>query len=228
MEDFEFRELRADELEVRVAREVGQNKDKVELLVYKDSRCDMRILDETVGKKNWSVKYQREGETLLGGIGIYVQEHNAFIFKWAAGAESNIEAIKGEQSDALKRAGFVWGIGRSLYSAPRIIVKGTKYDSFKVTRIDYENGAISSLEIENSAGDVVFLYENFEVKKIEEKKIDKGELLRSVCSELKAEEPEYKNELKRFYYYYIDKVLEWDFLSEKIVRKKWDAWKERV
>ena len=46
----EFRKLRADEIDCRVA----QVKDTgVTLLLYKDARCDMNILDETVGSMNW-------------------------------------------------------------------------------------------------------------------------------------------------------------------------------
>lgn len=121
----EFRNLRADELEVRVGRKF--NNGKVELLVYKNSRVDMAILDATVGNDNWVVQYKREGETLLCGIGIYCEKHKAFVYKWAAGAETTFEKTKGEQSDALKRAGFVWGLGRSLYSAPKIIVSCADY-----------------------------------------------------------------------------------------------------
>ena len=41
-----FRALRADEIEARVStvKESGMS-----LLLYKDARCDMRILDETFG-----------------------------------------------------------------------------------------------------------------------------------------------------------------------------------
>ena len=45
-----FRLLKANEIDVRVAmvKESG-----VSLLLYKDARCDMNILDETVGEMNW-------------------------------------------------------------------------------------------------------------------------------------------------------------------------------
>ena len=38
------------------------------------------------------------------------------------GIESNTEKEKGQASDAFKRAGFNWGIGRELYTAPFIYV----------------------------------------------------------------------------------------------------------
>ena len=45
-----FRDLRADEIDVRL-QSVKQN--GLVLLLYKDARCDMNILDETVGAENW-------------------------------------------------------------------------------------------------------------------------------------------------------------------------------
>ena len=44
-----FRLLRADEIECRVSRVTASG---VALLLHKDARCDMRILDETVGAYN--------------------------------------------------------------------------------------------------------------------------------------------------------------------------------
>lgn len=45
----EFRLLKADEIEARVATCTEKG---VSLLLYKDARCDMNILDETVGPLN--------------------------------------------------------------------------------------------------------------------------------------------------------------------------------
>lgn len=52
--DLTFRELRADEIQVRVAMAKPNG---VSLLLYKDARCDMKILNETVGKQNWQRKH---------------------------------------------------------------------------------------------------------------------------------------------------------------------------
>ena len=51
----EFRNLRADEIEVRVQSiKVRDGKPPgLVLLLYKNARCDMNILDETVGAENW-------------------------------------------------------------------------------------------------------------------------------------------------------------------------------
>ena len=45
-----IRELRADEIEVRVG---VVRKNGISLLLYKDARCDMNILDETFGITGW-------------------------------------------------------------------------------------------------------------------------------------------------------------------------------
>ena len=46
------------------------------------------------------------------------------------GTESNIEQEKGQASDAIKRAGFMWEIGTELYTAPQIKVDLTPNDIY--------------------------------------------------------------------------------------------------
>ena len=57
-----FRDLTANEIEVRVSRVTNAG---VELLLFKDSRCDMRILDETVGAENWQNEFYEQKGTLF-------------------------------------------------------------------------------------------------------------------------------------------------------------------
>ena len=45
-----IRDLRADEVEVRVGRVTQKG---ATFLLYKDARCDMNILDETFGMFGW-------------------------------------------------------------------------------------------------------------------------------------------------------------------------------
>ncbi len=216
-----FRNIRADELEVRVA----EKKDGyMNVLVYKDSRVDMRILDETVGNDGWIVQYKREGDTLLCGIGIYVEKHKAFIYKWAAGAESNYEQVKGEQSDALKRSGFVWGIGRALYSAPKIRIPETN-SKLSVSKIEYsEDDKITDLELVDRKGNVVFNYVNGRIVPIQE--INRADVLKAVCSEFK-EAGENTEQLKKFFYYYQDRCENFDTWNTNLVRKLWEKWKAK-
>ena len=112
-----MRPLRPDEIEVRV----GQVFEKgVSMLLYKNARTDMQILDETYGAMGWQCKYKEVKGNLFCAIGILSPEYDEWVWKEDCGTESNTEKEKGEASDAFKRAGFRWGIGRELYTAPRI------------------------------------------------------------------------------------------------------------
>lgn len=109
-----MRALRPDEIEVRV----GQVFEKgVSMLLYKNARTDMAILDEVYGAGNWQCDYKEVKGNLFCGIAVFEGD---WVWKWDCGTESNTEKEKGEASDAFKRAGFRWGIGRELYTAPFI------------------------------------------------------------------------------------------------------------
>lgn len=115
-----FRDLRADEVDCRIAM-VGKNGNGLSLLLYKDARCDMNILDETVGPINWQREHYECKGNLFCRIGIKCGDE--WVWKSDCGSESYTEKEKGEASDSFKRAGFNWGIGRELYTAPFIWVK---------------------------------------------------------------------------------------------------------
>ena len=153
-----FRLLNADEIECRISM-IKEN--GLSLLLYKTARTDANLLDETVGEFNWQNDFKLVDGVLYGGIGIF-DGHDDFIWKWDAGTESNTEAEKGRASDAFKRAGFKWGIGRELYTAPFIwitadkceIKNGKCYDKFYVSEIGYnEKQEIVSLSIFNEKRD---------------------------------------------------------------------------
>ena len=117
----EFRTLYADEIECRVGT---INEKGFTVLLYKDARCDMNILDETVGNDNWQRDHKEVKGNLYGGVAIWDDAKKQWITKWDCGTESNTEKEKGESSDSFKRACVNWGIGRELYTAPVIRVKG--------------------------------------------------------------------------------------------------------
>lgn len=94
----EFRQLTADELEARVAT-VSAN--GVSVLIYKNARVDMNILDETVGQLNWQRDHKEVKGRMYCGIGIYDMDKDEWVWKWDCGTESNTEAEKGESSDFL-------------------------------------------------------------------------------------------------------------------------------
>lgn len=169
----EFRLLRADEIEVRVAK-CTQN--GVVLLLYKDARVDQNILDETVGSMNWQRRHNRDNANCV--VSLWDDEKKMWIEKEDTGKESNTEAEKGLASDSFKRACFNWGIGRELYTAPFIWVnasdceiKGSNgkcacYDKFSVEKILYdERKNIVALSIKNTTkGKRCFMVDNREPK----------------------------------------------------------------
>jgi hypothetical protein len=113
-----FRGLRPDEIDVRVGSVSAKG---VSLLLYKDARCDMNILDETYGPEGWQRKHEVINGNLYCGIGIYNKDTGDWVWKWDCGTESRKDGEgnekKGEASDSFKRAAFNVGIGRELYTA---------------------------------------------------------------------------------------------------------------
>lgn len=146
----EFPTLTEDQIDVRIAT---FKEDKgAQLLLYKDARCDMEILDAAVGPGGWQRKHYECKGNLFCSVGILVD--GVWIFKDDCGSESNVEKEKGEASDSFKRACFNWGIGRELYTAPFILIPRKdlkdKYDKFEVERIAYEGRKIVGLAIRNT------------------------------------------------------------------------------
>lgn len=109
------------------------------LLLYKTARVDMRILDEVYGEMNWQRHHEVINGNLFCTISVWDSEKSQWVSKQDVGTESNAEAEKGQASDAFKRAGFAWGIGRELYDAPFIFIHAPvdKYDRFTVKEIKY-------------------------------------------------------------------------------------------
>lgn len=160
----EIRLLTADEVECRVAT-VKKDNSGCSLLLYKDARVDMRILDETFGPMNWQRHHGRDNANCI--ISVWDDDKKQWIEKEDTGTESNTEAAKGLASDSFKRAGFNWGIGRELYDAPFIWVQLSKQDlstngkitaKFFVKDIEYDRtkSEFVKLKIVDSKGVVRF------------------------------------------------------------------------
>ena len=122
MKDLQFRLLEANEIDCRVAQcgTMANGGAWCSVLLYKDARCDQRLLDETVGAFNWQRKHSRDNANCI--VSIWDEEKKMWIEKEDTGTESNTEAEKGLASDSFKRACFNWGIGRELYTAPKIFI----------------------------------------------------------------------------------------------------------
>lgn len=189
-----FRDLTADEIECRVG---VINANGLSLLLYKDARCDMSILDETVGEMCWQREHKEYKGNLFCGISIYDDNRKQWVTKFDCGTESNTEKEKGEASDSFKRAGFNWGIGRELYTSPFIwigtnlcTIKEDKgkykcYDRFKVTHIKIDKKQIIELKIANATTGVECFNWKLDTNKpkyIEDKQITKAEAERLLAT----------------------------------------------
>lgn len=165
-----IRNLRADEIDVRVQ---SVKKEGYSVLLYKDARCDMKILDETFGSMNWQRSHEVVNNNLFCTVSIYDTEKKEWINKQDVGIPSYSQGEKGEASDSFKRACTNVGIGRELYTAPFIWIeaqdgeiknvkgKNAVYTKLKVTFIDYnEDREITALEISDSKGNVKYQYQN--------------------------------------------------------------------
>lgn len=166
MENKTIRLLTADEIECRV----GTISEKgLSLLLYKDARADMKILDEVFGPNNWQRTHEVIGGNLYCNVQIYDEQKKQWISKMDVGTESYTEKEKGQASDSFKRACVSVGIGRELYTAPFIWIAASKvsiqpkgdkyitYDKFKVKEISYnDNREITGLIILNQDEKVVY------------------------------------------------------------------------
>ena len=161
-----FRKLLAREVECRIQT---INNKGLSLLLYKDARADMGILDEMLGPLNWKKKHQIIDGDMFCTVEIWDKEKGEWISKQDVGKPSFSDKEKGRVSDSFKRSCFCLGIGRELYTAPFIWIPASScnitqrdgkyvcYDKFEVSEIGYsEEGEINMLKIKNDKGSVVY------------------------------------------------------------------------
>lgn len=222
--------LKAEEIECRVSQVSARG---CSLLLYKTARVDRAILTETYDDL-WQNDFKTIDGKMYGGIGIYNKDLNEWLWRWDCGTESNTEAEKGQASDCFKRAGFKWGIGIELYSAPFIWINAEteqyngkyklkdKFAKFDVKDIDYDASRnITKLIITDSNNNVV--YELGKFVKPKETKAPKETTT--------AENPDFEillgvdaimdlDNLKIYYNEYKDKVKDLKAFNKKVNEKK--------
>ena len=233
----EFRLLRADEIDCRIST---VNQYGVGLLLYKDARCDMNILDETVGAMNWQREHSRENANCT--VSIWDDMKQTWVYKEDTGTESYTEREKGLASDSFKRACFNWGIGRELYTAPNMFIYPDKLkkfgqdevkrwycrDRFTVKEIEYKDRSIVRVVIydETSKEFIEFGAPAEVVEKTEELNLEpigetKAKVLEARCE---REGVDYAKVCALL------KVSRFEDISEynhSLLINEWDKWKER-
>ena len=88
---------------------------KCTMLAYVDARDVQRVFDHVCGPENWSNEPLNINGKLYMQIGVNI-DGEGWVYKSDVGTESNVEKVKGEASDALKRAAVMWGVFRNLYN----------------------------------------------------------------------------------------------------------------
>ena len=184
MNNMEIRLLNADEIECRI----GTISEKgLSLLLYKNARADMKVLDEIFGPMGWKRTHQNINGSLYCTVEVWDSEKSQWISKQDVGTESYTEKEKGQASDSFKRVCVNWGIGRELYTAPFIWISSQKcniqnkngkyftYDKFSVKDISYnDRREITGLTLQNQDGRIVYSLMPTGAKRVPEKDKEKS------------------------------------------------------
>lgn len=114
---------------------ISNNKPWCMVLAYVTNRAIQQRLDEVCGKENWQNDYHPAPD---GGVmcSIKIKINGEWITKKDGAENTQIEAVKGGISGAMKRAGVQWGIGRYLYDLEEGFAKTSleKVDGWNRTR----------------------------------------------------------------------------------------------
>lgn len=87
------------------------------VLAYITNRAIMNRLDAVCGPGNWRNEFREWHVGTRHGVlcGISIKINGEWVTKWDGAENTEVEPLKGGLSDAMKRAGVQWGIGRYLY-----------------------------------------------------------------------------------------------------------------
>ncbi|WP_420148400.1 Rad52/Rad22 family DNA repair protein [Spirosoma sp.] len=115
--------LTAQEVEWRVQ---SQTKDgqKIVVVPYITNRCVMQRFDEQFGWAGW----QNEIREIEGGFLCTITAvlpGGEIVRKTDGASRTNVEPVKGGISDAMKRCAVQFGLGRSLYDFPKVLIQTT-------------------------------------------------------------------------------------------------------
>lgn len=168
MEKIKIRALEPWEIDIRVQ---SVSEKGVSLLLYKNARADMNILDELYGVMGWQRQHTLLGESNYCTVSVRDPETGEWISKQDVGVPTFADPLKGAASDAFKRACTNIGIGRELYTAPFIWIPADRVniidnagkrivkDRFHVSEIAYDDRRnIIQISICNQRNEVVFQF----------------------------------------------------------------------
>jgi hypothetical protein len=119
------RPLTAEEIEWKI---IASKNGQTTIAPFIDARAVMARLDEAFGPFGWQVRYTPaqvgEEHGVIASIAIKNPETGEWVEKQDGSGATDLEPFKGGISGALKRAAVAWGIGRELYTYPRVVIEG--------------------------------------------------------------------------------------------------------
>lgn len=209
----EWELLKPDDIEIRVAT---VKNGIAKMLLFQDSRCAVRALDQQFGSFGWQMDYKVVGDQIYGTLSIYDEEKQMWISKSDTGDKSNISEDKGQSSDILKRCIVRWGFATELYTSPKIEIPDDGYNNtgYRVSEIDYIGRKISHLVIVNKFGKEAFRWDlngsndNIVTNIPKEPQKDKLTLLKEFCR-AQTDGGADSAEVVKFYNYYEQKCDTW-------------------
>ena len=104
-----------------------RDKSKGLAMAYLTSRAVQQRFDDVCGPADWRNEFAPGPDGgVLCGISIRVEREDGaaeWVTKWDGADNSQVEAVKGGLSGAMKRAAVQWGVGRYLYELPATWVR---------------------------------------------------------------------------------------------------------
>ncbi|WP_420455543.1 Rad52/Rad22 family DNA repair protein [Rubrivirga sp.] len=104
-----------------------RDKTKGLAMAYLTSRAVQQRFDDVCGPGDWRNEFQSGPDGgVLCGISVRVDRADGtaeWVTKWDGADNSQVEAVKGGLSGAMKRAAVQWGVGRYLYELPATWVR---------------------------------------------------------------------------------------------------------
>ncbi len=104
-----------------------RDKTKGLAMAYLTSRAVQQRFDDVCGPGDWRNEFQSGPEGgVLCGISVRVDRPDGtseWVTKWDGADNSQVEAVKGGLSGAMKRSAVQWGVGRYLYELPATWVR---------------------------------------------------------------------------------------------------------
>ncbi|MCT4662806.1 MAG: Rad52/Rad22 family DNA repair protein [Tissierellales bacterium] len=169
-------EFPVEEIEWKIGP-MDQNKETALVFPFVNNRAIQNRLDDVIGSFSWRNEFSTILNGQLCGISIKVYEQDGnfeWITKWDGAENPEISPIKGGLSDAMKRTGVQWGIGRYLYGLDDIWVKIEKRgDSFFIKESEiaklhaHLKGEKIGENVSSNEDEVVDKVENIVIESIE-------------------------------------------------------------